>query len=827
MKTISRFSNHIRASLTALLTLTILYSGITSGTAVTTAVSGNTVYVIVPGPSWAQAEAQAIALGGHLTTIGSREENDFLVMAFGQQPLSAFIGYTREGSPGEWHWIDGSSSTYTKWNDWDGLLWSEPNNWGGNETVAVIMLNNPEDGGRWTGRWNDIPTTGPSVGIAEITFASEDEDNDGVSNYREILDETNPRDPLLFNPSSRRITFDAVQDFGDQNPNGVWSYGYASSIDLGGSFTPYDVYTPSNSHLMWNTTTPIDTIPSVWKNISGTVMWDVPPGSLALHPGPHTLDETYPHYLYAVLRFTAPTAGTYHLSIHFGQGGFGDTDAWIIVNGDAGQPLFYEPTTDSNPSFESSLVLSKGDRLDIAVGPKGFSWGDNTPVVAVITSPMNPEADEDGDGVTNYREVKDKTSPTDSNSFDPMNVGLLAYLPFDGGTSDESGRSNHARNFGAALTGDRFDVTNSAYYFNGADSRLEIADNLNFRPSSFTVSAWVKGADYGQNRVILTKNAGNGPHESIGLQANNSVYNLMGTIGGPEYWGNWLQSPTSFESAVWKHVVCVFDDANNYHKLFIDGRNVVSGAEITSIVYDAHPWSIGAQLENGQWSWFFEGAIDDVRIYNRALPDSQIKQLFYQENFTEEERGFLGDEPSVMGHYSQTDYDLNRTNGQIDVTINPAAFNLFTQNEYEGFGALQFSNGVITVLSNPAAFNLFTHNEYESFGALQFSNGISSVISNPSTFNLFTQEQFNSNRLAGQSDVISNPMSYGLYTSNSIMDLRMDGLMIQRQGTNAVVSFQPQTTTDLTLPFTNNGTPITNTIPMPGNKGFIRINAKP
>jgi hypothetical protein len=59
------------------------------------------------------------------------------------------------------------------------------------------------------------------------------------------------------------------------------------------------------------------------------------------------------------------------------------------------------------------------------------------------------------------------------------------------------------------------------------------------------------------------------------------------------------------------------------------------------------------------------------------------------------------------------------------------------------------------------------------------------------------------------------------------MDLRMGGLMIQKQGSNATINFQPQTTTDLALPFTNNGTPITNQIPMPGNKGFIRIRANP
>ena len=107
------------------------------------------------------------------------------------------------------------------------------------------------------------------------------------------------------------------------------------------------------------------------------------------------------------------------------------------------------------------------------------------------------------------------------------------------------------------------------------------------------------------------------------------------------------------------------------------------------------------------------------------------------------------------------------------------------------------------------------------------SESVISLFANPNNAFLYTQSQHNANRTTGQQDVINNPMSYGLYTSDSIMDLRMGGLMIQKIGTNAVVSFQPQTTTDLNLPFTNNGTPITNTIPMPGNKGFIRINAKP
>jgi len=104
---------------------------------------------------------------------------------------------------------------------------------------------------------------------------------------------------------------------------------------------------------------------------------------------------------------------------------------------------------------------------------------------------------------------------------------------------------------------------------------------------------------------------------------------------------------------------------------------------------------------------------------------------------------------------------------------------------------------------------------------------VGTLLNNAGRAGLYNEVQYQGNRLNGRNDILSNPAQYNLYTSSSIMDLRMNGLMVQKNGSNALVSFQPQTTTDLTLPFTNNGTPITYEIPMPGSKGFIRINAKP
>ncbi len=136
----------------------------------------------------------------------------------------------------------------------------------------------------------------------------------------------------------------------------------------------------------------------------------------------------------------------------------------------------------------------------------------------------------------------------------------------------------------------------------------------------------------------------------------------------------------------------------------------------------------------------------------------------------------------------------------------------------------QFERGQASVRTNPSAFGLYTAQQY---GA-NYTNGQTDVTTTPAAFNLFTQSQYDNNRTAGHQDVMASPMAYGLYDSTSIMDLRMGGLMIQKQGTSATVFFQPETTTDLaSIPFADNGLPMTKTFEMPENKHFLRIQALP
>lgn len=97
-------------------------------------------YDLVANNFWHTAEANAVALGGHLVTINDAAEETWLRSTFGMARY--WIGFTDEGSEGSWHWTSGEAVTYTNWAG------GEPNNCCYGENWAVM---------NWTGNnWNDL-----------------------------------------------------------------------------------------------------------------------------------------------------------------------------------------------------------------------------------------------------------------------------------------------------------------------------------------------------------------------------------------------------------------------------------------------------------------------------------------------------------------------------------------------------------------------------------------------------------------------------------------------------------------------------------------------
>lgn len=196
-------------------------------------------------------------------------------------------------------------------------------------------------------------------------------------------------------PSSAILVgpYDLAADFSTAaNPNGVWSYGYSTtlggSLVLHASTSPHPAYSAiSNWHTDLGYGVPVilrNSTAGTITNDTGTIV--LGPGQLASHPG--TSEE------FSIVRFTSPAAGLFNVAGAFqGADLFGaTTDVHILLNGSsvfAGNVFGFGPG--SGPAFNTDLTLASGDRLDFVVGwgNGDFTW-DSTALSAVVTQVPEP-----------------------------------------------------------------------------------------------------------------------------------------------------------------------------------------------------------------------------------------------------------------------------------------------------------------------------------------------------------------------------------------------------------------------------------------------------
>ena len=109
--------------------------------------------------SWNQAYKICEDLGGHLVTISTKEENDF-VMNLSKDSVNKamWLGGADYGSEGKWYWVTAEPFSYTNWST------NEPNNSGEKEHYLNMWI---------TGDWNDMPLDG---GNNSLAFVCEYED---------------------------------------------------------------------------------------------------------------------------------------------------------------------------------------------------------------------------------------------------------------------------------------------------------------------------------------------------------------------------------------------------------------------------------------------------------------------------------------------------------------------------------------------------------------------------------------------------------------------------------------------------------------------------
>ncbi|HLE89283.1 MAG TPA: C-type lectin domain-containing protein [Candidatus Limnocylindria bacterium] len=102
-------------------------------------------YAIVEGLTWADGEAYAIQMGGHLATINDRAEDLWISVTF---PDGVVIGFNDIEQEGLWVWASGEPVTYTNWAPDEP---TDDDSSGHSEDIGLASFDNPN--GKWA--WND------------------------------------------------------------------------------------------------------------------------------------------------------------------------------------------------------------------------------------------------------------------------------------------------------------------------------------------------------------------------------------------------------------------------------------------------------------------------------------------------------------------------------------------------------------------------------------------------------------------------------------------------------------------------------------------------
>lgn len=214
--------------------------------------------------------------------------------------------------------------------------------------------------------------------------------------------------------------------------------------------------------------------------------------------------------------------------------------------------------------------------------------------------------------------------------------GLVVYYPFNGNANDESGKGNNGLLYGVTAATDRFGRPSSCYYFGGNENYIESDWIINDVTNTFTLSIWVQASAF-RDQYLLFPSQGTttwgDDSVGVGLWLAGNTISVVEHTGG--YMPSVVQSVGDFSK--WTQVSVVY--SNQVPRLHLNGKLVATGSKSPRVVRPSsglhNPLSQAAlggfggfrNTDNPDSSWF-QGSLDDVRIYNRALSSNEVAQLY-------------------------------------------------------------------------------------------------------------------------------------------------------------------------------------------------------
>jgi len=197
--------------------------------------------------------------------------------------------------------------------------------------------------------------------------------------------------------------------------------------------------------------------------------------------------------------------------------------------------------------------------------------------------------------------------------------GLVAYYPLNGNADDASGNDLHGIVNGPTPTTDKFGTRRSAMRFNGTTDHIRLP--INTGPGampSVTMVAWVRSDRAGEFGYVISNDF---------MQRGRSIrYRPRNDEG------EWSARAPRFTSLIgdsallgeWYFVAVVYDQPGNRITLHVNDNVYQQEGQM----HEGHAHTdLG---RNPSFGNYFQGAIDEVRIYDRALESNEIDALYRQ-----------------------------------------------------------------------------------------------------------------------------------------------------------------------------------------------------
>ena len=203
-----------------------------------------------------------------------------------------------------------------------------------------------------------------------------------------------------------------------------------------------------------------------------------------------------------------------------------------------------------------------------------------------------------------------------------LQKGLVAHWSLDGNAKDSTPYANDGTISGATSTTDRKGQTDAALNFNGVDNYVDCGNSASLKNmgSAVTVAAWAKYNAYGGGgqsySVIVVK----GSPWTFLLENPSNKIRFRVTAGGVD--AN-AQDSVAHELNRWYHFVGTYDGENI--RIYKDGVQVGITPRTGALGVNDITAKIGTYQGT---NYNFNGTLDDVRIYNRALSGDEIIALY-------------------------------------------------------------------------------------------------------------------------------------------------------------------------------------------------------